>query len=289
MPELPEVETVMKGLTPFMLDATIAEVDQRRPNLRVPFPDKMRQRLEGRNVTQLYRRAKYIIIVLDDDQNLIIHLGMSGRILIVRAGEDYEIKKHDHLILTLQDGVRIVYNDPRRFGMVFMVAGDELNNHPSFSALGPEPLGNEFSAPILTERLKGKKSNIKQALLDQRVVAGVGNIYACEALFQAGIHPEVEAGKIKSTRAEALTHAIKDVLARAIEAGGSTLKDYRHVNDELGYFQHSFKVYDQEKKACGACDCDVDKTSGIKRIVQSGRSTFYCPQKQKKTEQKKTQ
>ena len=266
-----------------MSGAVIDKVDQRRPNLRVPFPDKMKQRLEGRGVIRLYRRAKYIIIELDDGQNLVIHLGMSGRILIARKTEDYEIKKHDHLILTLKDGARIIYNDPRRFGMIFMVEADEaLEKHPRFKDLGPEPLGNEFSAPILMERLKGKKYSIKQALLDQRVVAGVGNIYACEALFQSGLHPETEAGKIKGVRAEKLTHAIKDVLTRAIKAGGSTLKDYRDVNDELGYFQHSFKVYDQEKRACDGCDCDIDKTLGVKRIVQSGRSTFYCPQKQKK-------
>jgi len=282
MPELPEVETVMQGLMPFMCDAVIETIDQRRPNLRVPFPDNMKKRLEGRTVVQLYRRAKYIIIVLDDGENLVVHLGMSGRVSIVRDGEAYDIKKHDHLIVTLKGGVRVVYNDPRRFGMIFMVAGDRLNDHPSFKNLGPEPLGNEFSAPSLLARLKGKKASIKQALLDQRVVAGVGNIYACEALFQAGIHPSTEAGKVKGARAEALTHAIRDVLSRAIKAGGSTLKDYRHVNDELGYFQHNFKVYDQESRACCGCDCDIDKTAGVRRIVQSGRSTFYCPRKQKK-------
>ena len=284
MPELPEVETVMQGLMPFISGAVINDVDQRRPDLRIPFPDKMKKRLEGRKVTALYRRAKYIIIVLDNAENLVIHLGMSGRILIARAEEanSYPLKKHDHLIITLKDGVKIIYNDPRRFGMIFMVANDEIETHPRFKDLGPEPLGNEFSAPTLIERLKGKKSPIKQALLDQRVVVGIGNIYACEALFQAGIHPALEAGKLTMAQAEKLTHAITDVLTRAIKAGGSTLKDYRHVNDELGYFQHNFHVYDQEKKPCGLCDCDIDKTLGVKRIVQSGRSTFYCPQKQKK-------
>ena len=281
MPELPEVETVMRGLEPVLVGAQITAVDQRRKNLRIAFPDKMKQRLEGRTVRALRRRAKYILVMLDDDNVLVVHLGMSGRVSIIPAGEAYEIQKHDHLILELSNGVKIIYNDPRRFGMIFLVPEKDLPDHPSFKSLGPEPLGNEFSGSVLAERLKGKKSGIKQALLDQRVVAGVGNIYACEALYQSGIHPASEAGKITGKKAENLAGAVRDVLSRAIEAGGSTLKDYRHVDGEPGYFQHHFSVYDCENESCPGCDCDIEKTGGIKRIVQSGRSSFYCSKKQK--------
>lgn len=281
MPELPEVETVMRGLAPVMSGAVITDVDKRRKDLRIPFPIKMKSRLVGRKVIGLARRAKYILINLDDNNILAVHLGMSGRVSIVPKGESYSPEKHDHLILTLNSGVRLVYNDPRRFGMIFMLHADEMDSHKAFSHLGPEPLGNHFSADILTERLKGKNTSIKQALLDQRIVVGVGNIYACEALYQSGISPTKRAGLIKGERAEKLTRAIRDVLRRAIKAGGSTLKDYRHADGELGYFQNSFKVYDQEKMACPSCDCDINKKGGIKRLVQSGRSTFYCPRKQR--------
>ena len=281
MPELPEVETVMRGLEPVLTGAEIKTVTKRRKDLRVPFPTRMKQRLEGRKITALKRRAKYILVSLDDGNVLVIHLGMSGRVSIIPSKEDYELEKHDHLILELESGVRIVYNDPRRFGMVFMVSEVELPEHPAFSHLGPEPLGNEFSGPILEERLKNKKTSIKQALLDQRIVVGVGNIYACEALFRSGIKPTKRAGLIKGKQSEELVRAIRSVLNKAIKAGGSTLKDYRHVDGELGYFQHQFAVYDCEKEACARCDCDIKKTGGVKRIVQSGRSTFYCARKQK--------
>ena len=281
MPELPEVETVMRGLEPVCLGTHIKHVDLRRKDLRIPFPVKMKQRLEGRKITAFKRRAKYILCTLDNSEVLVIHLGMSGRISIVPDKEKYIPEKHDHLILTLDTGVRIVYNDPRRFGMIFMVVENELPNHSAFKHLGPEPLGNGFSGSILAQRLKGKKTSIKQALLDQRIVVGVGNIYACEALYQSGIRPTKRAELIKGERAEKLVIAIRDVLTRAIEAGGSTLKDYRHTDGELGYFQHNFTVYDQENEACPSCDCDIKKSGGIKRIVQSGRSTFYCSKKQK--------
>lgn len=281
MPELPEVETVMRGLIPVLVDAEIKSVDQRRKDLRVPFPVRLKQKLEGRIVRHLKRRAKYIQVVLDDGNVLVIHLGMSGRVSVVPAGEAYELQKHDHLIIEMNEGARIIYNDPRRFGMIFLAHEKELPDHSAFKVLGPEPLGNEFSGPVLAARLQGKKASIKQALLDQRVVAGVGNIYACEALYRAGIRPTKKAGLIKEEKAELLTRAIRDVLTRAIKAGGSTLKDYRHADGELGYFQHAFTVYDREKQKCPACDCDIKKTGGIRRIVQSGRSTFYCPQKQK--------
>lgn len=281
MPELPEVETVMRGLEPVLLKAVITHVNQRRKDLRIPFPKNMKKRLEGRKITMLQRRAKYIQVLLDDCNVLVIHLGMSGRVSIIEAKEKYKPEKHDHLILTLKSGVKIVYNDPRRFGMVFIMGQDEAGTHKAFKHLGPEPLGNEFSGPVLAERLKGKKTSIKQALLDQRIVVGVGNIYACEALHQSGISPLKEAQLIKGQKAEKLAQAIRDVLNCAIKAGGSTLKDYRHADGELGYFQHSFTVYDQENNPCPSCDCDINKTGGVKRIVQSGRSTFYCARKQK--------
>jgi formamidopyrimidine-DNA glycosylase len=281
MPELPEVETVMRGLEPVLTGQMIKVVTKRRKDLRIPFPARMKQRLEGRKVTGLRRRAKYILVSLDDGQVLVIHLGMSGRVSIVPPKQDYIPEKHDHLILELKNGARIVYNDPRRFGMVFMVSEEDLPTHLAFNHLGPEPLGNEFSGPILAERLKDKKTSIKQALLDQRIVVGVGNIYACEALYRSGISPAKRAGLIKGKQSEELVKAIRTVLNKAIKAGGSTLKDYRHADGELGYFQHQFSVYDCEKEACPACDCDIKKTGGIKRIVQSGRSTFYCPRKQK--------
>lgn len=281
MPELPEVETVMRGLEPVLLNAKIKTVDQRRKDLRIPFPNKMKQRLEGRKILSLKRRAKYIQIFLDDDNVLVMHLGMSGRISIIPKAEKYSLQKHDHLILTLNNGIRLVYNDPRRFGMIFIVPAKDIENHKAFKHLGPEPLGNEFSGPILAQRLKGKKTSIKQALLDQRVVVGVGNIYACEALYQARINPTKPAHLIKGEKSEKLVAAIRDVLRRAIKAGGSTLKDYRHTDGELGYFQHNFAVYDREGEACPDCDCDIKRSGGIKRIVQSGRSTFYCSKKQR--------
>ncbi len=281
MPELPEVETVMRGLEPVIMGAEITALDQRRKNLRIPFPDKFEKRLKGRKILSLRRRAKYILIGLDKGEILVIHLGMSGRVSIIPKGEDVELEKHDHLVLSFDNGVTIIYNDPRRFGMVFLVAESEWESHKNFAHLGPEPLGNDFSAPILQARLKDKNTSIKQALLDQRVVVGVGNIYACEALFMAGINPLKKARLVKGAKIELLVKAIRDVLTRAIKAGGSTLKDYRHADGQLGYFQHNFTVYNQEGAKCPTCDCDINKTNGIKRIIQSGRSTFYCPKKQK--------
>lgn len=281
MPELPEVETIRRGLELVLPGQVITKVDQRRKDLRVPFPDNLVKRLTGRTVTHLTRRAKYILIHLDDGNMLVLHMGMSGRMLIVRPEEAYDLQKHDHLILTMEDGARIIFNDPRRFGMVLLVHENEIETHKAFAALGPEPLDNGFSAPVLAARLKDRKSPIKQALLDQRIVVGVGNIYACESLFEAGIGPTRLAGSVKAEEIEKLTAAIRNVLSRAIEAGGSSLKDYRQADGELGYFQHSFSVYDREKMACPGCTCDIDKTGGVQRIVQSGRSTFYCPQKQR--------
>ena len=281
MPELPEVETVMRGLSPVLSGNKIAKIDLHRPNLRIPFPKDMQRQLSNKKIISLQRRAKYIFVLFEGGEILVIHLGMSGRILIIPHGEDYELQKHDHMVVTMQSGDQIIYNDPRRFGMVFIIDEDELETHKIFSRLGPEPLSNNFSAAYLLETLKNKNTSIKQALLDQHVVVGVGNIYACEALYQSKISPMAKASSIKGKKAENLVRAIRDVLTRAIKAGGSTLKDYRHADGELGYFQHSFTVYDQEGEACPDCDCNIAKTGGVKRIVQSGRSTFYCPRQQK--------
>lgn len=280
MPELPEVETVMRGLEPFLTGAIITKAQKNRPNLRIPFPANIESNLKGRMITRLSRRAKYIFIHLKGDDILVVHLGMSGSVSIIEKGGRYKSQAHDHFLFHLKSGVQIVYNDPRRFGMVFMITENEYTSHKYFAHLGPEPLGNNFSAPILCERLKGKQTSIKQALLDQRVVVGVGNIYACEALYKAGISPTKKAGTIKGDKAQLLVQAIRDVLKRAIKAGGSTLKDYKHADGSLGYFQHQFTVYGREKEACPDCNCDIEKTGGIKRIVQSGRSTFYCPRQQ---------
>ena len=281
MPELPEVETTMRGLEPFLQNQTIERVKTYRADLRIPFPKDMAKTLENHRVTGLTRRAKYILISLSNNQILAIHLGMSGRMQIVQKGQAYDLLKHDHFEMKMSTGTRIIYNDPRRFGMIFTVPVDKLLSHKAFAHLGPEPLGNEFSAEILQKRIKNKTVSIKQALLDQRTVVGVGNIYACEALYMAGINPTKPAGKISLPKLEKLTQAIRNVLTIAIQAGGSTLKDFRHADGELGYFQHQFKVYDRENLPCGDCDCKLNITKGVKRITQSGRSTFYCPSKQK--------
>lgn len=276
MPELPEVETVMRGLEPVLKGAEIAQVQVRRKDLRIPFTPQLKQKLEGRGVANLSRRAKYILIHLDDQNILVIHLGMSGRITIIPAGEDYTLEKHDHFTMTMKGGAQIIYNDPRRFGMIFLMGADEMDTHKALVHLGPEPLGNEFSGPILAARLKNKKVPIKQALLDQRVVVGVGNIYASEALYMAGIKPTKRAELIKGDRAELLVSCIRDVLNRAIKAGGSTLKDYRHADGELGYFQHNFTVYDRAGEICPQCQAAGQSQPCIKKIVQSGRSTYFC-------------
>jgi len=281
MPELPEVETVLRGIEPHLQNQTISLVKTYRKDLRIPFPKDLKKTLESAKIVSLQRRAKYILIHLDNNIILSIHLGMSGSIQIVTDGMQYDLRKHDHFEMRLSNKVRIIYNDPRRFGMIFTLANDEANTHKAFAHLGPEPLGNEFSAQILKARLKNKTVSIKQALLDQTVVVGVGNIYACEALYMTGINPRKPAGKISLKKLEDLVQSIRKVLSVAIEAGGSTLQDHRQADGTLGYFQHQFNVYDQESLPCGQCDCKVGKTGGVKRIVQSGRSTFYCPQKQK--------
>jgi formamidopyrimidine-DNA glycosylase len=280
MPELPEVETVARGLRSTLEGRVIVKVRQNRADLRIPFPENLPERLTGRRVTHIGRRAKYILLTLDDGNVLIVHLGMSGRFMF-RHDPSLPLLPHDHLVLTADDGVDHVLNDPRRFGLVALVEGAKLDEHKLFAGLGPEPLGNVFDGPTLAERMAGKNTPIKAALLDQRVVAGLGNIYVCEALFHAGIGPLRLARTVTGQRAERLVQAIRQVLNAAIAAGGSTLRDFMHHDGELGYFQHSFSVYDREGKACPGCSCDVAATGGISRIVQSGRSTFYCPRRQR--------
>jgi len=279
MPELPEVETVCRWLQRSLIDIKITDVQQRRANLRIPFPDHLPDRLTGAVPLRLYRRAKYLIMDLSSAETLILHLGMSGRI-IIQPDKTIPAQKHDHLILTTAAGKRIIFNDPRRFGMVDLTPTAALESHRFFRALGPEPLGNGFHAPALGEKLSGKKVAIKNALLDQRVVAGLGNIYVSEALFYAGIDPRRPAGSLRKPEIESLVPAIRTVLEKAIAAGGSSLRDYVQANGDLGYFQHQFAVYNKAGQKCPGCHCDLAKTGGIEKITQSGRSSFFCPVKQ---------
>ncbi|WP_207460352.1 bifunctional DNA-formamidopyrimidine glycosylase/DNA-(apurinic or apyrimidinic site) lyase [Azospirillum sp. SYSU D00513] len=280
MPELPEVETVCRGLAPHLEGRTLRRVEQRRPNLRFPFPPRFCERLTGRRVEAVRRRAKYILMHMDDGTVLIAHLGMSGR-MVVSPGRPESFGAHDHVVLETEEGTVVTFNDARRFGLMDLTTEDALGEHPLLRSIGPEPLGNEFSGPVLAQRLAGKMTSIKAALLDQTVVAGLGNIYVSEALFLSRLSPTRIASTVSGAKADRLASAIRAVLARAIEAGGSTLRDHRQASGELGYFQHQFTVYDREGQPCPGCTCDMAKTGGIRRIVQSGRSTFYCPQRQR--------
>jgi formamidopyrimidine-DNA glycosylase len=263
MPELPEVETTVRGLAQVLEGRRISGIEARRLDLRRALPLDLGQRLTGARVRSLRRRAKYGLIDTDRGDTLVFHLGMSGRWRI----DPRQIEKHDHLIIETDDHRRLALNDPRRFGSLDLVRTDELDQWPSFKALGPEPL--EITAKELQQRLAGRSASIKQLLLDQHVVAGLGNIYVCEALFRAGIHPGRAGGSISRERLERLVRAIHDVLDEAIAAGGSTLRDFARPDGELGYFSKSFAVYDREGRPC-ACG------GRVKRIVQAGRSTFYC-------------
>lgn len=276
MPELPEVETVRRGLEPFMAGKILQEITMHRAGLRVPFPKDLSTRLAGRPISKLTRRAKYLLIHFGEDV-LVVHLGMSGRMTIFEKTGDYKRAKHDHMVIRMQNGPVIAFNDPRRFGMVLLMKESELPTHPSFRALGPEPLPESFDGKKLYAALKNKKTPIKLALLDQRVVAGVGNIYACEALYESGIRPDIPCVEISAKQASALAGTIRAVLLRAIEAGGSTLKDYRKADGSLGYFQHSFKTYDRAGEACPKAAAGGKKKHIIQKITQGGRSTFYCP------------
>ncbi len=278
MPELPEVETVRRGLAPAMEGVVIERAQVNRPDLRWPFPTGMAERLTGQLVERLRRRSKYILADLASGESLLIHLGMSGRMLV--SGDPLgrfvhshpAPEKHDHVVLHMGNGARITFNDPRRFGAMDLMQTARADQHKLLAILGPEPLGNTFNEAHLVAALKGRNTPIKSALLDQRIVAGLGNIYVCEALYRAGIHPARKAGRISSARIAALVPIIRTVLTEAIEAGGSSLRDFRQADGELGYFQHSFDVYGRENAPCRTPGCG----QVIRRIVQSGRSSFYC-------------
>lgn len=285
MPELPEVETVRLGLRPVLEGHRLARVEVRRRDLRIPLPERFAARLEGRRVARLDRRAKYILVhFADGGEVLLIHLGMSGRMVVAGPGLANAARPpdaHDHVVIETDAGIRVVFNDARRFGLMTLVAPGALASHPLLAGLGPEPLDDAFTGRVLAARFKGRTTSVKAALLDQRNVAGLGNIYVCEALFHAGLSPRRRAGTVQGARAERLVAAIKRVLTEAIAAGGSTLRDHRRPDGELGYFQHHFSVYDREGEPCPGCICDVARTGGIRRIVQGARSTFYCPARQR--------
>ncbi len=276
MPELPEVETVIRGLRPVLEGRRLARVEQRRPDLRFPLPENLPARLTGRRVERIDRRAKYILIHLDSEEVLLCHLGMSGRMLLV-ADPTEPLDRHDHVILASDAGTQVRFNDVRRFGFMDLFPAAELSSNRHLAGLGPEPLGNGFNGPVLAKALAGRATPLKAALLDQSVVAGLGNIYVCEALYFAGLSPRRLARTVGPARAERLAQAVRDVLTRAIAAGGSSLRDYVQANGELGYFQHDWAVYGREGEACPGCDCG----KAIRRFVQSGRSTFYCARRQR--------
>ncbi len=284
MPELPEVETVKRGLEPVLKGRVVTRVDLRRAGLRFAFPVGFAQQLVGRRVTGLSRRAKYILVHLDGDLSLLVHLGMTGRFTVISpkgvsnlgqfyfepgAGEGAD-GPHDHVVFHLQDGIRLVYSDPRRFGMMDLLVTAQASQHKLLKDLGVEPLGNELSASYLSAKFKGKAAPMKAALLDQRIIAGLGNIYVCEALFRAKISPRRKAGSVKREKLEELVRHIRDILNDAILAGGSTLQDFQSTNGEQGSYQQRFQVYDREGEPCVTC------SKKVKRMVQSGRSSFYC-------------
>ncbi len=293
MPELPEVETVRRGLQPAMEGAKILKAEARRKDLRFPFQKDFTARLEGQTVTGLGRRAKYLMADLGSGDVLLMHLGMSGSFRVLDDGGSNtpgefhyprsEDRAHDHVVFHMSSGAAIVFNDPRRFGYMKIIARKALEDEPLLKGLGPEPLGNEFDAAMLARSCANKKTSLKAALLDQRVVAGLGNIYVCEALFRSHLSPRRLAATLATKKGEPTDHSkrlvtsIHDVLNQAIKAGGSSISDHRLTSGELGYFQHSFQVYDREGEKCRTAGC-----SGIvRRFVQNGRSTFWCPKCQK--------
>ncbi len=279
MPELPEVETICRGLAAHLAGRRLLRVLQRRPDLRFPLPPGFARRLAGRRVMSIARRAKYILAHLDDGQVLLCHLGMTGRLVVGNGAGAYDT--HDHVVFFVEGDVTVRFNDARRFGMMDLVAAEELAGHKLLKGLGPEPLDPAFDGPRLAAALAGKRTPIKSALLDQRVVAGIGNIYASEALFRAGISPRRLARTVQGERAARLALAVREVLAEAVAAGGSSLRNYVQADGELGYFQHRWRVYEHEGEPCPGCDCDIAATGGIRRIAQSGRATFYCPRRQR--------
>ena len=278
MPELPEVETVRRGLARAMEGRRIDGVRVARRDLRRPLPADFEQRLTGRTVTSVGRRAKYLTVRLDDGGVLLAHLGMSGRMIVDESGAGpHGLADHEHVTFVLGNRTFVRFADPRRFGMMDWVAEGALADHPLIAHLGPEPTGTDFDGARLWGLLEGRRTPIKAALLDQRVVAGLGNIYVCESLFQSGISPRRLAANVGPVRAGRLARAIRETLDSAIEAGGSTLRDHAAPDGELGYFQHRFRVYGREGEPCPGCDCG----GAVRRIVQSGRSTFYCARRQR--------
>ncbi len=290
MPELPEVETVLRGLESVLVDARFEHVEQRRPNLRFEFPERFAARLTGQRITSLGRRAKYLLAHLESGEVLIMHLGMSGRFIIQRSGANAQkpgeflrgagnTSSHDHVVFAMSNGAIITYNDTRRFGFMTLAEAGELGAHKLLRSLGVEPLSEDLSPDYLAARCVGKKTSLKAALLDQRIVAGLGNIYVCEALYRAALSPRRSASALAlasgapTRRAARLVPEIKSVLEEAIAAGGSTLRDYHAPEGDLGYFQHSFAVYGREGLECARPGCG----GTIRRISQGGRSTFYCP------------
>ena len=278
MPELPEVETVLRGISPILEGNQIDYAQVNRPDLRRPFPNNLAKRLKNRKINFLHRRSKYILIDLSGGETLVIHLGMSGRIIMSQkvAGTFHHntnhSQKHDHFVLHLKDNHQLTFNDPRRFGVIDLLKTENLELSGMLSQIGPEPLSNSFNEAYFVSTLRLKKTNIKSALLDQRVVAGLGNIYVCEALFRAGISPKRQALRISHKKLSSLVPIIKEILLEAISSGGSSLRDFRNASGDLGYFQHSFDVYGREDQDCYNTECD----SKIKRITQAGRSSFYC-------------
>jgi formamidopyrimidine-DNA glycosylase len=293
MPELPEVETVRRGLQPVMEGAKIVKAEIRRKDLRFPFQPDFVARLTGQTVTGLGRRAKYLMADLGSGDVLLMHLGMSGSFRVIEDEEQRspgqfhhprsEDRAHDHVMFQMSSGTSVVFNDPRRFGYMKIIARGALDDEPLLKGLGPEPLGNEFDAAMLARACADKKTSLKAALLDQRVVAGLGNIYVCEALFRAQLSPRRLAATlatkkgVPTDRAKRLVNAIHAVLNEAIKAGGSSLRDHRQTSGELGYFQHSFRVYDREGETCRTAGCG----GIVRRFTQNGRSTFWCPKCQK--------
>jgi len=276
MPELPEVETVRRGLAPVMEGQRIERLVHNRADLRFPFPDRFADRLSGARITHLGRKAKFLTLALSTDEVLVMHLGMTGRFTVAgeKLGEfQHETgtnPRHDHVVFNLENGASVTYNDPRRFGFMELCPAQQFQAYPRSMAMGPEPLSNGFSEAYLNTVLRGRKTPIKSALLDQSVIAGLGNIYVCEALWRAGVSPRRNAATVPGQRAARLVPAINDVIAEAIAAGGSSISDFASASGELGYFQHTFAVYDREGDSCRNC------TKPIQRIVQSGRSSFFC-------------
>jgi formamidopyrimidine-DNA glycosylase len=283
MPELPEVETVMQGLIPFLHHQKIVSITVRSPSLRIPIPKQKLQSLIGVKVDSLVRRAKYILAHFENGKTAIIHLGMTGSFAVYPPAKHKNIilDRHDHIVMVTDKNDKIIFRDPRRFGMVDVIKTDTLSSYKAIEKLGVEPLGDEFNTITLKEKLSSRRIAIKVAIMDQSVVVGVGNIYASEALYLSSIDPTTPANLIDDKKLKILVNNIKKILKAAIESGGSTLRDYRHVGGETGYFQFHFSVYDRVGEACPDCTCSLKKTGGIQRIIQGGRSTFYCATRQK--------